>query len=97
MALAGLCLAAIGNDEHAAGVLVAAYRISERRRRGGRNRVINSVANIGGFLGPMILGQFGLWAMATILVVGAVLVMFVRRDTKGDTFEAPSLSPALID
>jgi ACS family tartrate transporter-like MFS transporter len=42
--------------------------------------LINSVANIGGFLGPTILGQFGLWAMAATLVAGALLVLCLRRE-----------------
>ncbi len=41
--------------------------------------LINSVANIGGFLGPRILGKFGSWAMVGILVAGAVLVCFVQK------------------
>jgi predicted MFS family arabinose efflux permease len=40
--------------------------------------LINSVANIGGFFGPSILGLAGLWSMAGILAVGAALVPFVR-------------------
>lgn len=35
--------------------------------------VINSIANIGGFFGAMILGQLGLWSMAGILLGGAIL------------------------
>lgn len=35
--------------------------------------LINSVANIGGFFGPTILGQFGLWSMAAALLSGGVL------------------------
>ncbi|MCA9157738.1 MAG: MFS transporter [Planctomycetales bacterium] len=35
--------------------------------------LINSVANIGGFLGASLLGQFGLWSMVACLIVGALL------------------------
>jgi MFS transporter, ACS family, tartrate transporter len=42
--------------------------------------LINSVANIGGFFGPTILGQLGLWSMASTLVVGAVLALCVRPE-----------------
>jgi MFS family permease len=35
--------------------------------------LINSVANIGGFFGASILGQFGLWSIAAILLFGAML------------------------
>lgn len=41
--------------------------------------LINSVANIGGFFGPTLLGQFGLWAMAGILLVGAILTATTIR------------------
>jgi MFS family permease len=44
--------------------------------------LINSVANIGGFLGPTILGRFGLWAMAATLTAGALLVLCVRHDPR---------------
>ncbi len=43
--------------------------------------MINSVANIGGFVGANILGSFGLWSMAGILFAGAVLVIGVPNDT----------------
>lgn len=35
--------------------------------------LINSVANIGGFLGASLLGQFGLWSMVVCLITGALL------------------------
>lgn len=42
--------------------------------------LVNSVANIGGFFGATILGQFGLWSMATILMIGGLLTaVFVRK------------------
>jgi hypothetical protein len=50
--------------------------------------LINSLANIGGFLGPTILGQFGLWAMVMNLLIGAALAMCVRRDEAALTAEA---------
>jgi ACS family tartrate transporter-like MFS transporter len=37
--------------------------------------LINSVANIGGWLGPSILGRFGLGAMAVTLFAGGVLAL----------------------
>lgn len=42
--------------------------------------LINSVANIGGFLGASILGQFGLWSMVLILFVGATLTATTIRN-----------------
>ncbi len=41
--------------------------------------LINSVANIGGFFGATLLGQFGLWAMAGILLAGAILTATTIR------------------
>src|SRR5262249_27996223 len=42
--------------------------------------LINSVANLGGLMGPTILGQGGLWSMSAILFVGALLALCVRRE-----------------
>ncbi len=42
--------------------------------------LINSVGNIGGIVGPTILGQFGLWSMAGIMFAGSVMALFLRRD-----------------
>lgn len=42
--------------------------------------LINSVANIGGFFGPTILGRFGLPAMAATMLAGAALAMCVRSE-----------------
>jgi predicted MFS family arabinose efflux permease len=41
--------------------------------------LINSVANIGGFFGASILGQFGLWSMAGILLAGSILTATTIR------------------
>jgi MFS family permease len=42
--------------------------------------LINSVANIGGFIGPTILGQFGLWSMAITMLAGAALTIGFRPE-----------------
>ena len=47
--------------------------------------LINSVANIGGLIGPSILGTsiregYGIWPMAAILLLGAGLALFVRPE-----------------
>lgn len=41
--------------------------------------LINSVANIGGFFGASILGQFGLGSMALILLAGGILTIAAVR------------------
>jgi MFS transporter, ACS family, tartrate transporter len=47
--------------------------------------LINSVANIGGFLGPTILGRFGMWSMVVAMLAGAVLTLGVPTDTSRET------------
>jgi ACS family tartrate transporter-like MFS transporter len=42
--------------------------------------LINSVANIGGLLGPNILGWFGLPAMGTLLAAGGLLALAARQE-----------------
>jgi MFS transporter, ACS family, tartrate transporter len=42
--------------------------------------LINSVGNIGGLVGPLILGQFGLEAMVLTLVAGGLLVLWARHE-----------------
>lgn len=44
--------------------------------------LINSVGNIGGILGPTILGRFGMWSMAACLAARALLAMTVKVKTK---------------
>jgi ACS family tartrate transporter-like MFS transporter len=50
--------------------------------------MINSVANIGGIFGAVILGRFGLWSMAAILLAGAMLTMTVRVGRESTTGDA---------
>jgi D-galactonate transporter len=97
MALAGLCLAQLGMMSMLPVFWSLPTAFLSGAAAAGGIALINSVANIGGFLGPMILGQFGLWAMASILVFGAMLVMCVRRDNQGEAPETGSLSPALSE
>jgi len=47
--------------------------------------LINSVANIGGFFGATILGQFGLWSMAAFLLAGSLITMTMRRESRAET------------
>ena len=41
--------------------------------------MINSVANIGGIVGAVILGEYGPWSMVTFLLMGAALVIGVQK------------------
>jgi hypothetical protein len=47
--------------------------------------LINSVANIGGFLGPTTLGRLGLWSMAAAMFAGAALALSVRAGAVAET------------
>ena len=47
--------------------------------------MINSVANIGGIFGATILGQFGMWSIAAIHLIGAVLVMGVKEKSANES------------
>jgi hypothetical protein len=51
--------------------------------------LINSVANLGGLLGPSILGQFGLEAMALTLFAGGLLALCVRQEAAPDGSASP--------
>lgn len=46
--------------------------------------LINSVANIGGFFGPTILGRAGPWTVAGILASGGLLVAATLRDLEAN-------------
>jgi ACS family tartrate transporter-like MFS transporter len=97
VALAGLCLAQMGMMSMLPVFWSLPTAFLSGAAAAGGIALINSVANIGGFVGPMILGQFGLWAMSSTLVVGAMLVMCVRRDRPSETPAGQAVSVALID
>ena len=44
--------------------------------------LINSVGNIGGLVGALILGEYGLWSMAGILFGGTVLALVVQQENR---------------
>jgi MFS family permease len=80
LALVGLCIAQLGMMSMLPTFWALPTAFLSGAAAAGGIALINSVANIGGFLGPMILGRFGLWTMAASLLVGAALAMCVRRD-----------------
>ena len=94
IALAGLCIAQLGMMSMLPMFWALPTAFLSGAAAAGGIALINSVANIGGFLGPMILGQFGLWAMAVTLLAGAALVMCVRARPAWREVGSPSLSPA---
>ena len=78
VALAGLCLAQTGMMSMLPVFWTLPTVFLSGVAAAGGIALINSVANIGGFFGPTILGELGLWSMAIILAAGAVLVSFAR-------------------
>lgn len=62
--------------------------------------LINSVANIGGFLGATILGEFGLRSMVAILLAGSALTLAIRSHREDATvlpeLDYPTDSPQNI-
>jgi len=75
-----------------AGDLQLASPVSSRRCRRGRDGVVNSVDNLGGFFGPYMIGWLrdatgsftaGLYALAGMLALAALsapLIKLVRRE-----------------
>jgi ACS family tartrate transporter-like MFS transporter len=80
IALAGLCIAQLGMMSMLPTFWALPTAFLSGAAAAGGIALINSVANIGGFLGPTILGRFGLWSMAATLLAGAALAMCVHRN-----------------
>ena len=82
VALLGLCLAQAGMMS----MLPVFWTIPSSFLTGaaaaGGIALINSVANIGGYLGATILSKFGLNTISGILCVGAGLALCVRRESE---------------
>ena len=81
VAFAGLCIAQTGMMSMLPVFWTLPTAFLTGAAAAGGIAMINSVGNIGGFLGANILGSFGLWSMAGILFVGAVLVIGVPNDS----------------
>ena len=75
LGLAGLCLAQTGMMSMLPIFWTLPTAFLTGAAAAGGIALINSVANIGGFLGAAILGSFGLWSMAACLFAGAALTM----------------------
>jgi MFS family permease len=80
VALVGLCLAQAGMMSMLPVFWTLPSVFLSGVAAAGGIALINSVANIGGFFGASILGQFGLWSMAVILLFGAVLSAISLRN-----------------
>ena len=94
VAIAGLCLAQAGMMSMLPvfwtlpGVFLSGVAAA------GGIALINSVANIGGFFGPSILGQLGLWSMAAILLSGGLLSATSLRNWNVRRLPTPSTPEA---
>ncbi|MCA9025902.1 MAG: MFS transporter [Planctomycetaceae bacterium] len=77
VAMVGLCLAQAGMMSMLPVFWTLPSAFLTGAAAAGGIALINSVANIGGFFGATILGQFGLWSMAGILLAGAAMTSFV--------------------
>lgn len=82
LALLGLCLAQAGMMSMLPVFWTLPTAFLTGVAAAGGIALINSVANIGGIFGPTILGRYGLWSMAMILLVGVCLAMCVRQDRR---------------
>lgn len=80
LALAGLCLAQTGMMSMLPPFWALPTSFLSGAAAAGGIALINSVANVGGLLGPSILGRYGLDAMAGFLFAGAVLALCVRTE-----------------
>ncbi|MEX2188496.1 MAG: MFS transporter [Pirellulales bacterium] len=81
VALVGLCLAQTGMMSMLPVFWTLPTAFLSGAAAAGGIALINSVANIGGFFGPSILGWFGLWSIAAIHLAGVALVFAVRPAT----------------
>jgi predicted MFS family arabinose efflux permease len=79
IALSGLCIAQAGMMSMLPVFWTLPSAFLSGAAAAGGIALINSVANIGGFFGATILGQLGLWAMAGILLGGALLTAVTIR------------------
>jgi ACS family tartrate transporter-like MFS transporter len=80
LVLAGFCLAQAGMMSMLPTFWTLPTAFLSGAAAAGGIALINSVANLGGFLGPTILGRLGLWSMAITLCAGAALAMCVRPE-----------------
>ncbi len=94
VAMLGLCLAQTGMMSMLPVFWTLPTAFLSGAAAAGGIAMINSVANIGGFFGPTLLGRYGLWSMAAVLLVGAILAMGVRRKAAESDHESASTNDA---
>src|SRR5262249_21476904 len=80
LGLLGFCVAQMGMISMLPTFWALATSFLSGAAAAGGIALINSVASLGGLLGPLILGISGLEAMALILLGGGLLVVAVRHE-----------------
>jgi ACS family tartrate transporter-like MFS transporter len=78
VALLGLCLAQAGMMSMLPVFWTVPSSFLSGAAAAGGIALINSIANIGGFFGATILGQWGLWSMAAFLLAGSLMTSMAR-------------------
>lgn len=84
LALAGFCLAQMGMMSMLPVFWAIPTSFLSGAAAAGGIALINSVANIGGWFGPNILGMFGLWSMAGTLAVGGLAALCLPKRISAD-------------
>jgi MFS transporter, ACS family, tartrate transporter len=78
--LVGLCLAQAGMISMLPNFWVLPTTFLSGTAAAGGIALINSVANLGGLIGPRVLGMYGSPLMGAIMLYGGVLALCVRHD-----------------
>ncbi|WP_328603510.1 MFS transporter [Amycolatopsis sp. NBC_00345] len=105
-ALVAVCLAAAGFKCAASAFWPMAQHSLDFKVAAAGIALINSIGNLGGFVGPTVLGYFeeatgkttgGLWGLSAVSVIAAVTVLLVRaRDDAGTTsVTSPAVPPVV--
>ncbi len=93
IALAGLCLAQAGMISMLPTFWTLPSMFLTGAAAAGGIALINSVGNIGGIVGPTILGQLGPWSMAAIMAAGLPLALIVRKEKEEAPGDGITLRP----
>lgn len=102
-ALVAMTLAAVGSKCAASAFWPMTQHTLDLKVAAAGTALINSIGNLGGFVGPTVLGYFqtatgkttgGLWGLAVVSVIAAVTVLLVRARSESagvSSVEAPAL------
>jgi ACS family tartrate transporter-like MFS transporter len=82
--LVGLCLAQAGTMSMLPIFWALPTSFLSGAAAAGGIALINSLGNVGGLVGPRILGEYGPWSMAGILFAGSVLALGAWHDPRLD-------------